>query len=182
MKRPNFKNLKTELTNQDVINLHSVLNTVKGLQGTKLVYAVGRTIDKLNPVVAAMAQDKCIPKQKAFKEYEKELQDLHVKYSKGKYRKTEGGAVHVFPWDEGGAEKEHKSWMDERMKLEDKFKDAIEERMQQGQDYDEFLFEPFPEKLDDFIHKIQEDELDKCVVPEEMRQVIGLLVNYKQKK
>ncbi len=184
MKRPNLKSLKKaklELTNQDVVNLHQVLNSIKGLQGTKLVYAVGRTIDKLNPVVKRMAQDECIPKSEAFKKYEQALHELHKKYSGGKTRQTEAGTYFLFPWDieediPDAVEKKREKWLKEREELQEKHIKAVEEREQQLQDYFEYMEEPFSEDLGDFTHKISEEDLDKCTVPETMRQVIGLLV------
>jgi hypothetical protein len=182
MKRPNLKELDVKIRNVDVLNLHHALSNIKGMKGTALVYAVGRTLDKLEPIKTKMSASECIPESEEHKEYIKAIHEIHKKFSGDKMKvSTDGNGnpieVYDFPWlgSKEHADKE-KKWKKELEELREKYKDAIAERGQDIEDYNSYLEEPFEEDINNYIHKIKEEKLLDCTVPEEMRSVIGYIV------
>lgn len=183
MKRPDFKTLEPSIRNIDIINLHAELSEAQGMKGTALIYAVSRTIAKLKPLVEAMGIDKCIPQSEKFKEFNKELHEIHKKYSDEKMKmlpRPDGkgmAEVYEFPWTgNNDNDVKRKAWMTEVEKLRKKYKDAIDEREKEIQEYNNFLQEPFPEMINDYLHKISKEKIEGCEVPESLRDALFYIV------
>lgn len=178
MKKPDFKQLKKVITNNDVLIIHNQLSEIEGIKGTKLIYAISRSIDKLAPVVKALSMDECIPKSNELLEYEKEMSKIAYEYSKGKSKNIGNTTVHAFPWDDGSNNNLKEEYDNKVAEVKEKYKETLIDRTESEKEYFSFLLEPFSENIDDYFHKISYEDLEKCEVPTNIKFVLTYLINH----
>lgn len=176
MKRPNLKTIKKQITNEEIIIFNEVLSKSTGVKGTKLVYAIARTINNLKPVVEALSIDSCIPKSKELKEYEQSLSDIAIKYSEGKTKMLNGREVYDFPWKDDN-DSRRKQYEEEVLKLRDKYKTEIENRIKDENEYLAFLKEEFSEDINNYFYKVSYEDLETCDVPESLKFILPYIIN-----
>lgn len=179
MKKPKLKDVSSKPTNGDILTLYTILITgEKNAKGTKLVYALSRTIGKLKPVAEALSREKCIPESDTYKDYLKKLDELNQKSSNGKIVVVGDRQHYDFPWfydpaKYAGAQQVHTAAFE---KLKATFKEAIDERDSQIKEYNEFLNEEFGKdegvEFGDYLHLISKEDADSCEMPDSLRTVI----------
>jgi len=168
---------KIEMTRNEVVEFHDRLNETVGLAGIPIIYAISRTLAKLKSVIKFWDIEKFAPLSEDFKKYNEEAQTIHMKYSKGKTKYVGKTLMHDFPWS-SDADKNNlmEKWSKEMKDCDEKYKAAIDQRKEEMLKYDEFMKETFEEDVYDYIHKISEDKLEQCSVPESMKDILYMFV------
>lgn len=88
---PDLKNIEQEkLSRAEVRQLYYNLQSDKlnVIKNHSLMYAIGRTVDKLKPIIKKIEPDYVIPN---YDQYKEDLQKLHEKLSGGKTVETRSG-------------------------------------------------------------------------------------------
>ncbi len=140
MKKPEIKQDR-KLTNLEVLQLYAELKNLKNAPGLKLNYAISRTIQSLKPLAEAYDQDKLIPKSEQFRKYEEELRKAYETIASGGSGKprtrmiqTPSGEFETLDIDINGEEAKQA-----RVKLQEEYSAAIEERKANVREYTEWL-------------------------------------------
>lgn len=148
MKRPDFTELKENIfTNGDAMVLYRKLNTIKGVKGIYLNHAIRSTVDNLKPYVELMDIDKLLPKTESFEKFIEENTEINKKFSNNKTKKNSEG---VEIWDVDVNDPEYYKALED---LNEKYKETLEERKKDLDEYSKFLEEPF-EAYDRVIKKV----------------------------
>jgi len=146
LKLPDFKSLKEAkeiITRTDVRLMHQNLQSKKldAIKNHSLIYAIGRTLDKLKAVDKEMAPEKVIV---GWEEYNEKLRELHEKLSGGKTTETHDGQK---IWQINYSSNEYA-----------KATKALREEYGIDQ-YEEWMNGAFDENIADFIHYVNDKEV-----------------------
>jgi hypothetical protein len=174
MKKPDFKKIikqeNESFTNLELYKFYETLQSIPVLKNIKLWNAINLTISNLEPIYKELHNDKLIPKSEAIKEYDKEIMEFYKEISGGKVINKElPNGKTIESWDIDFDNSEVASKIESFIKeLEEKYKEAIEERRLDIKAYNEFMEEPFTEKLN--LHKVNITDLKDGDIPEDSFQ------------
>lgn len=137
---------KTKLTRLEVRQMYSGLESPKleGIKNFALFYAIDRTRRKLKPVAEALSPEKMIPD---LDKYNTAVRNLHETLSGGKT--IENPVTGEKMWDINYSSNEYVS------KITDLKKEHGIDK------YDEFIKGEFEENIEDYIHFVNEKEVDR---------------------
>ncbi len=141
------------MTNEQVILMYEGLKRVDDPEmEPKVNYAVSRNIKLLEPIVDAIRS--IADPKKEFKDYVKKQQDINVKHAKKDekgdpktYIEEIAGGRGRSVYDIPGKNDPNSSYSKEMKKLSDEYKDAIEKRKKQIEDYNSMVKEECQEKI-----------------------------------
>ena len=119
---------------------HPALNSITN---RSLFYAIDRTLDKLTSVTKTFEPKRSI---NDYDEYLKEVRDLHEKLSGGKTTENPMNGEKI--WDVNYGSNEYVNKIN-----------ALKEKYG-VKTYDEWMAAPFDENIDDYIHFVNEKEVD----------------------
>jgi hypothetical protein len=174
MNKPDFKKITKKdndsFTNIELYKFYETLQSIPVLKNIKLWNAVNLTISNLEPIYKELKDDKLIPKTDSVKEYDKEVAELYKEISGGKIINKElPNGKTIESWDIDFENPEVITKLEESIKeLQEKYKEAIEERTNDIKAYNEFMEETFTEKVT--LHKVAITDLKDGDVPEDVIQ------------
>jgi hypothetical protein len=153
-----------KITNQDIINLSSGLESVRNLSGIKFAYVVSKNVNKVRSEMEAF-KDMTTP-SKEFGEYEKErvaLCELHA-------NKDEKGKAVIIGNEYDGLTG-NKAFDAQMEVLKEKHKETIDVRQKQIDDFNSFLKEE--SKLE--LHKIDVNDVPKDITAGQMSGIQAII-------
>lgn len=150
-------NEKNQITNETILKryfeFYNPQGNSKGIEhkihGLKVKHNVVMNMKQLKEHASVMLPDNIIPKKPEYLEYENEARGLYEKISEGKTKKLAGQMVYDVSGKEAKMEKELE-------KLSKKYKEAIESRNIQLQEYETYVQQPFDKEVKWYTIKIED--------------------------
>lgn len=152
----NEKN-QNQITNETILKRYFELYDMQGnsrgiehkIHGLKVKHNVVMNMKQLKEHASVMLPDNIIPKKPEYVEYENEARKLYEKVSEGKTKELAGQMI----YDVTGKEDKMKKELE---KLSQKFKEAIEARNAQLQEYDTYVLQPFDKEVKWYTFTIED--------------------------
>ena len=149
MKKVEVKQDVTEISNGEILARYRALTNVQNIKGTKLLYAVHRNKQLLEPFAKAFDDKVLVPLSTELEVYNEAVQNVYKKYAddgvggvKTKVVIENGKPLSVFDIDMNNLDMKK-----ELAELAKTYSDAIEERNKDIKEYNEFLMKPFEDTL-----------------------------------
>ncbi len=150
------------MTNLELIQFYNTLHSVGDLQGVKFAYAVSKNIYTIKPHIEALQAS--VASTEEFQQYEKERVELAKKHAK---KNKEGNPITNTNLDNNTQSYEIENedkFQKELEKLQEKHKNALQEREKQIEKYKELL----QEEANIELHKIKVKDLPEKITPQQM--------------
>ena len=154
------------MTKQKVLNLWGGLQAVSELPGAKWAYGVARNIEKLRSEVEAL--QKAYTASEEFVAYENQRIELAQKYSikkKGVPQTVKVGQTTEY------LIADQDKFNQELIKLQKKYKKAIDERQKQIDDFNEIL----KEEVEIDLYKIFSDYIPEGITPAQLSVIMPVI-------
>jgi hypothetical protein len=178
MNKPDFKKITKKdndsFTNIELYKFYETLQSIPVLKNIKLWNAVNLTISSLEPIYKELKDEKLIPKSEMIKEFDTKIAEMYKELSGGKTKTVElSGGKTMESWDIDFDNPDIRIKIEETMKeLEEVYKDDLNTRKSDIKEYDNFMLEPFTEKLT--LYKVSIADLKDGDIPEDIIQAKAL--------
>lgn len=158
---------------KELFDLYNALHAVGNLSGPRFVYVVARNIIYLKDEVTAL--QKSLKSDDAFVEYEKERVELAKSFA----LKKDGQPV---TYKENGMERftieDQKGFDVSFADLKIKYKEAIDNRVQQEKDFEAML----DEDVEIFLFELKKEDLPENITADQLSGIICLVAKDKDEK
>lgn len=154
------------MTKQEILDLYNGLKAVSNLPGARWAYAVAKNMDRLQPEIRAL--QKAFAHDEDFAEYESKRRELakeHAVKEDGKPKTVKVGANEEYLIDD------QDKFNKELKKLQKKHEEAVDNREQQIEDFNELLSEEV--ELD--LYMINPDYIPEEITPAQVQAIMAVI-------